>query len=206
LHKPLGIDASVHVIHLHIRIEMGASIGVSRVAREIDSRIYRLELNLHPDLLQGFLHDDLRLLADGVHGCLAEDLHAPPILDPAAVAAASPAGLIKPLRRLLKVELPTGIGRLKRRRTIQDVTGDLTSITVEVLDNGAPIHGDVVSSPHQEVGEEGMWHFEAAALAIDLRPGISAIELNVLKASARVDVEAAPRPLPFDAIEHVLLH
>src|SRR5882724_209740 len=92
-----------------------------------------------------------------------------------AVAPPLPVGLLQQLCGLLEVELPAGIGRPKLGGVIEIVTRRLGFSAGELLGDGAPIDGGRKGLPHPEVGEEGMRHLDAAALAIHLGPGVRAM-------------------------------
>ena len=87
-------------------------------------------------------------LTDG----LIDDLHAPAIFDPNAIAATFPAGLVEPLRGFLEVELPARVGRLEAFGTIDEVTRRLTCGAVELLGDDAAIDGDVVGLAYEHIG------------------------------------------------------
>src|SRR5712691_2956979 len=151
-------------------------------------------------------HNGLRLLADQVGGGLVYDLHAATPLHADAVAPPLPAGLLEQLGGLIEIELPAGVGRLKRLRAIEDVAGRLAGSAVELLGDGATINGQRKGLPYPEVGEKGMGHLHTAALAIDFGPGVRAIELNVLDECARCDVKPALAPLLPQPFHDILIH
>ena len=58
-----------------------------------------------------------------------------------------------------------------------------------------PLIFELAGLPHSEIGKKGMGHLHAAALALDLRSGVRAIDLNVLEHYARSDMKRALAPL-----------
>src|ERR671922_1624302 len=118
---------------------MGDRVGVRRVTGEIDTGVHRLQLHLDADLLERLLHDGLGFLAHRVHRGLIDDLHAPALFGPEAIAATLPPGLVKPLRSLLEAELPARIRRPEACRAIDKVTRRLTGGAIELLGDDAPI-------------------------------------------------------------------
>ena len=111
------------------------------------------------------------------------------------VIPAFPAGLLQQLGGLVEIELPMGIGRLKLLGGIEDIAGELGGSTIELLGDGTPIDSHRIGLPHSEIGKKGMGHLHAAALALDLRSGVRAIDLNVLEHYARSDMKRALAPL-----------
>src|SRR5215471_8043788 len=204
-HRPLGIEPKAIGKHLHIRIKMGVCIGIARIAGEKDVRGDHLQLDPDADALQGLLNDGLRLLPDRVGCGLEHDLHAAAVLVAHAVAPPPPAGFFQQLRGFVEIEFPAGVRGLKLLRGVEVVAGGLAGRTVELFGDGAPIDGCRQCLPHPVVGEQGMWHLEAAALAIHLGPGIRAVEIDVLNTCAREHTKPALTPLLFQPLHDVLL-
>jgi hypothetical protein len=153
---------------------------------------------------EGLLHNGLRLLGTQVDGGLEDDPQAAAVLAPHAVAPPLPARLLQQLGRLVEVELPARIGRLKLRGGIEDVAGELAGSGE--FEDGAPIDSQRKGLPHPQVGEEGMRHLDATALAVHLRPGVRAIELNEGEHRARGDVKRVLAPLVCQPLPDVLVH
>src|SRR5262245_21373666 len=130
---------------------MGKGIGISRVTREINAGVHCLQLHLDADLLERLLDDSLRLLPHWVHRRLIHDFHAAAILDAEAIATPFPPGLVKPLHRFLKAQFPLRVGRLEALGASDEITCGLTRGAIELLDDGAPIDGDVVRLPYEQI-------------------------------------------------------
>jgi len=79
----------------------------------------------------------------------------------------------------------------------------LTSRAKELLGDGLPIHGQGKGLPDPEVGEPGMGHLHAAALAIHLGQRVRAIETNILDQCTGGIVKDALTPLLFHTLPDV---
>src|SRR5262249_3817259 len=142
-------------------------------------------------LLAGLLYDRLGLLARRSDRGLEDELQLLAVLGADAVGSALPAGLLQQPVGLIDVELPFRVLRAKTLRIVEEISD---------RDRGAPVVGSFDRSasdeqaerlPDGRIAEQRMLSFGVRAFAVDLRPRIGAVELDVLHRPAPHDLGAS---------------
>jgi hypothetical protein len=191
-HQRLGIGLS-HGIgeHFQVCVEFRDCIGICDVGGEVHRRRHRLQLHLDPRLLAGLLDNRLGFLARRVDRGLEYELQSLAVLRPDAVGTALPTGPLQHSVRLFNIELPFRVLRDKPPGGIDEISRGGRGAAINVRLHRGPIDEQSKRLADSGIAEQRMMRLRAGALAIDLRPGIGAVELNVFDPAAPQDVDAA---------------
>src|SRR6266478_969328 len=159
---------------------------------------------VHLDEERRLLDHLLVLLAQGVDGRRVDHLQLLAVLGPDPVGALLPARCLEDLVRLVDVELPLGALGGEARRLVEEVRGGDAGAAVNLFLDGPAVDEEIQRLAHGRVGQERMLGLDAGALAVDLRPGIRVVELDVLDVAAGHDVGLALAAL-LQALENLVL-
>src|SRR6185503_12813965 len=97
-----------------------------------------------------------------------------------------------------------GVRRAEALGIVEEVAGRDAGAPVDVLLDGAAVDQEGERLPHRRIGQQRMPGLHARSLAVDLGPGIGAVELDVLDGTAaRIELDMAVSALlepPQDAV------
>src|SRR5207249_793630 len=113
------------------------------------------------------------------------------VLGADAVGAALPACGLEDLVGLLDVELPLRVLRDEPRRRVHEIGGGDAGAPVDLLLYRAAVDQEIERLAHGEIAQDRVLGLDRRPLAVDLRPRIGEVELDVLDVPAGDDVGAA---------------
>src|SRR6266481_6973127 len=105
---------------------------------------------------------------------------------------------------LVDAELPADVLGAESLGGIEKVPRGLSQPAEDLLLDRCAIHENGEGSPHDRIGQEGMHGLEARSLAVDLRPRIGLIQLDVSDAASEADGHATLAAL-LEPQQHVVL-
>src|SRR5690348_15327307 len=92
------------------------------------------------------------------------------------------------------------------RRVIDEIRRSDAGAAVDVLLDGVAVDEQRERLPHRRIAEQRMLGLRARALALDIRPWIGVVDLDVLDIAAREDLRpAASAPARFEPHEDFVL-
>src|SRR6516162_2941695 len=178
-------------VHLNIAIKMPVGVRIRGVGGKINRRRYRFELHLDARLLAGLLDDRLGFLARRVDRSLKDKLQFLADLGANAIWTAFPAGLLQQLVRLFDIKFPLRVLRCEAGRVIYEISRRDPSTPVDVLLYRSTINEQFHGLPNCRIVEQRMLRLNARTLSVDFRPGVGAVELDMLDIPAGYDFGVA---------------
>src|SRR5262249_22843061 len=127
------------------------------------------------------------------------------VLGANAVATALPSRGVENLIGAVDVEFPLRVLRLDTRRRVEEVRGGDARPAVDLLLDRSPVDQEVERLAHGRVGEERVLRLDRRSLAVDLRPRVGLVDLDVLDVAAERGVDA-PLSALLETLEDVVLH